>query len=239
MELPPGQKALDFFPRFGTHFGKPPPLVPPSPTVSIQGPLSSPVDLPLADLRRLPRTALTADFHCVAGWSATDLRWEGVPFRSLYEAVIEPELRPGTTITHVIFGGRDGFESALLIEDALQPDVLLADTLQDRPLDPDHGGPMRLVSPSQYGYMSTKHLCAIELCTSAPKRELGAATAAARAGLRGPLVLRHARARVWEEERHPYLPARLLRPFYRLVIRPGIRKSRLRPGGESGSTGHG
>jgi hypothetical protein len=32
---------------------------------------------------------------------------------------------------------------------------------------------------------------------------------------------------VWEEERHPYLPARLLRPFYRLFIKPGIKKARL------------
>jgi DMSO/TMAO reductase YedYZ molybdopterin-dependent catalytic subunit len=234
MELPPGQKALGFFPRFGTHFGKPPPPVPPEPRISIRGHVSSPIELPLASLRDLPRTALTADFHCVAGWSATGLRWEGVPFRSLYEAVIEPELQIDTTISHVIFGGSDGFESALLIEDALRHDVLLADTLDGRPLDPEHGGPVRLVSPSQYGYMSSKHLCAIELCTSAPERELGAATAAARAGLRGPLVLRHPRARVWEEERHPYLPARLLRPFYRLVIKPGIRRSRLRLGGESG-----
>ena len=227
MELPPGQKALAFFPRFGTHFGKPPPPLPPHPTIAIRGPGSPHVELPLAELRALPRIDLTCDFHCVAGWSARGLRWEGVPFRSLYEAVIEPKLGPHRTVTHVIFGGRDGFESVLLIEDALGAEVLLADTLHGRPLGPEHGGPVRLVSPSQYGYMSTKHLCVIELCSSAPKRELGAATAAARAGLRGPFILRHPRARVWEEERHPYLPARLLRPFYRLFIKPGIKKARL------------
>jgi hypothetical protein len=35
------------------------------------------LDLPLATLATLPRRELTADFHCVAGWSATDLGWEG------------------------------------------------------------------------------------------------------------------------------------------------------------------
>ncbi|MDQ3094899.1 MAG: molybdopterin-dependent oxidoreductase [Actinomycetota bacterium] len=229
MTLPPGQRAIDGFPRFGTHLHRPPPRIPTDPVIQIRGAVIEPFDVPLADLAMLPRRELAADFHCVAGWSTTNLRWEGVAFGTLYDLVLKPKLQPDKTITHVVFGGLDGFESSLLIEDALRSDVVLADVLDGRPLDPDHGTPLRLVSPSQYGYMSTKHLCAIELCTSAPTRELGAATAVARRGLRGPLILRHPRARVWEEERHPYLPAPLLRPFYRLFIKPGIERARTSP----------
>ena len=89
MTLPPGQRELRGFPRFGTHFGAPPPAVPPDPKLEIAGAVKTPFELPLAKLRELPRKELRADFHCVAGWSATDLSWEGVPFAAFYRAVIE------------------------------------------------------------------------------------------------------------------------------------------------------
>ena len=222
MTLPPGQQRIDGFPRFGTHFHRPPPVVPVDPVIEIGGAVAEPVSLSVTELTKLPRTEITADFHCVAGWSATNVRWEGVAFETFYRTIVEPTVRPGAVITHLVFGGIDGFESLVSVEDALAKDVLIADRLDGRPLGSDHGAPARLVSPSQYGYISTKHLCRIELHTSKPTRILGAAHPISKLGLRGPLVMRHSRARVWEEERHPYLPARLVRPLYRLVIEPGM-----------------
>lgn len=220
--LPPGQRALARFPRFGTHLDRPPPAIPADPSLEISTPDGVLTTLPLTTVAALPRTAVTADFHCVSGWSATDLHWEGVAFATLYRDVIEPELPAGLAVTHVVFGGLDGFESLVLLEDALEADVLLADRLDGEALGSDHGAPLRLVSPQQYGYMSCKHLCRIELHPAKPDRELGAAHPVSRRSLRGPFVLRHPRARVWEEERHPWLPARLLRPFYRRAISVGI-----------------
>jgi DMSO/TMAO reductase YedYZ molybdopterin-dependent catalytic subunit len=214
MTLPPGQHAVEGFPRFGTHLHRPPPDVPAAPEIEIRGAVAEPLDLPLTELASLPRHTLDADFHCVAGWSATGLRWEGVPFETFYRRVIEPRLKPGATITHVVLGGLDGFETVVVIEDALADDVLIAEQLDGRPLDSDHGAPARLVSPSQYGYMSTKHLCRIELHTHKPRRSIGAATTVGRLGPR------HPRARAWEEERHPQLPAWSLRPLYRALIPP-------------------
>jgi DMSO/TMAO reductase YedYZ molybdopterin-dependent catalytic subunit len=182
--------------------------------------VAEPFSVPLAVLAALPRRELTADFHCVAGWSATGLRWEGVAFETFYRRVIEPSLQPGASITHVVFGGLDGFQSVLLLEDALDDDVLIAEQLDGRPLDGDHGAPARLVSPRQYGYVNVKHLCQIELHSGEPTEELGAPTPLARLTLRGPLIMRHPRARVWKEERHPYLPAWSLRGLYRLLSHP-------------------
>ncbi len=177
--------------------------------------------LPLAALATLPRRELTADFHCVAGWSATNLQWEGVAFETFYRMIIEPAVQPDTTVTHVAFGGLDGHRSVVSIEDALTEDVLIAERLAGRPLDAVHGAPARLVSPDQYGYVSTKHLCRIELHTAEPTG-IQAAHPISQVVLRGPLVMPHPRARVWAEERHPYLPARLLRPLYRLSIPLGV-----------------
>ncbi len=233
--LPPGQRRIDGFPRFGTHLQRPPPAVPQDPVIEIRGAVTTPVVVPVADLSRLPRQRITADFHCVAGWSATDLQWEGVPFETLYRMVVEPLVRPGARITHIVFGGLDGYQAAMAIQDATAPDVLIADRLDGRPLDAAHGAPARFVSPNQYGYMNTKHLCVIEVLTAEPTRPLGAAHPVSKVVLRGPLIKRHPRARVWEEERHPYIPARFLRRFYRLFIPPGVtlgaragRKTKIR-----------
>ncbi len=225
MTLPPGQREREGFPRFGTHLGRPAPAVPADPVIKIDGAGVEPFALPLARLATLPRRELTADFHCVAGWSATGLRWEGVAFQAFFRAIIEPALDPDTTITHLGFAGLDGHRSVVALEDALADDALIAEQLDGRPLDSDHGAPARLVSPRQYGYISTKHLCRIELHSGAPT-EIHAAHPVSRVVLHGPFIKPHPRARVWEEERHAYMPPRLLRPFYRLTIPFGVRLGR-------------
>jgi DMSO/TMAO reductase YedYZ molybdopterin-dependent catalytic subunit len=175
--------------------------------------VTEPFDVPLATLAALPRQELTADFHCVAGWSATDRRWEGVPFEAFYRAVVEPALEPAVEITHVVFRGLDGYRSVLLVEDAMADGVLVADRLDGRPLDADHGAPLRLVSPAQYGYMSTKHLCRIEVHVGKPTRQRWTL-------VESWLLRSHPRARVAEEERHGLVPGRLVRPFYAALKAP-------------------
>lgn len=232
--LPPGQRAIDGFPRFGTHLHRPPPAVPTDPRIEISGAVTTPFDLPLAELATLPRRELTCDFHCVAGWSATDLHWEGVAFETFYREVIEPSLPPATSVTHVVFEGLDAYRSIVSIEDALADDVLIAEHLNGRPLDGDHGAPARLVGPNQYGFVSTKHLCGIDLHTAEPAANYHPSPVI-QLGLQ--LVKPHRRARVWQEERHRYLPAWSVRPVYRHLI-PAIghlsaRGSRCRSAPES------
>ncbi|MBA3310253.1 MAG: molybdopterin-dependent oxidoreductase [Nocardioidaceae bacterium] len=216
MTLPPGQHPIDGFPRFGGHLSRPAPAVPTDPVIEIRGVVTEAFDVPLGTLATLPRRELIADFHCVAGWSATDLRWEGVSFETVYRTLIEPALPPETPVTHVVFRGLDGWRSVVSIEDALADDVLIAERLDGRPLDGDHGAPARLVSPSQYGYVSTKHLCRIEVHSAEPKGTH--ASVLRQLPLR--LLSAHPRARVWREERHRYLPPWSVRRVYRATIAP-------------------
>jgi DMSO/TMAO reductase YedYZ molybdopterin-dependent catalytic subunit len=215
--MPPGQRAVEGFPRFGTHFQRPAPPIPVDPAIDIGGAVVSSFSLPLIELAALPRRELTADLHCVAGWSATNLRWAGVPFETVYRRIIEPALQPSATISHVVFEGLDGYRSTVLLEDALAEEVLIAEHLNGEPLDSDHGAPVRLISPNQYGFISTKHLCRIEVHTTEPENRYHPSPVI-QLGL--SLVKPHPRARVWQEERHRYLPARTVRPLYRLLIRP-------------------
>lgn len=207
--LPPGQRRVNGFPRFGTHPHRPPPAAPAHPTISVSGAVRAPFTVALTGLDDFPAVEHAADFHCVAGWSATGLRWEGVSFAAFYKVMVEPVVTSGVTVTHLAFEGLDGFRSILELDDALADDVLIATRLNGRPLTPAHGAPVRLVSPSQYGYMSTKHLRAIEVHTARPRDDRPYAV----------ITRSHPRARVWKEERHPWFPAALLRPLHRLIVR--------------------
>jgi len=233
MKLPPGQIELPEFPRFG--LGGRPPLVPADPRITIGGGMLDDLSISAAGLADLPRRELTADFHCVSGWTATDLRWEGVAFRDLYERVVAPRLRPGARVTHVVLEGLDHYRAVAVLEDLLDPDVLLADRLDGRPLDLDHGAPVRLVSPKQYGFISTKHLARIELHPSEPRVRYHPRWQN-HYGLQ--LVKPHPRARVWREERHRYLPGRVVRPVYhRLITRFREINARLAAPGQRPRSG--
>lgn len=178
-----------------------------------------PFDVSVAEVAALPRRRLDADFHCVSGWTFPDRQWEGVAFADFYRQRIEPTVTPGAVVTHVTFHGLDGFHSIVTIDDALDDDVLLADHLDGQPLDGDHGAPLRLVSPAQYGYISIKHLSRIDVHTTEPDRGTCSFVL-------DVLLHSHPRARVWHEERHGVVPGRVIRPVYRVVARLMLRKAR-------------
>lgn len=185
-------------------------MVPASPVLEISGgAVREPVTVALSDLATLRRTEQTSDFHCVAGWSAIGLRWQGVGFGTFYRTIIEPRLWAGTPVTHVVFGGLDGYRALVEIDDVLQQDVLLADRLDGEPLSLTHGAPVRLISPQQYGYVNAKHLCTVEIHSSPPPMRRDSL-----------LFRRHPRGRVWQEERNGTVPAMLIRPIYRALMRP-------------------
>jgi DMSO/TMAO reductase YedYZ molybdopterin-dependent catalytic subunit len=203
---------------------RPPPPADEMRSLRIGGMVDAAFDVSVDDLAGMTRKEITADFHCVAGWSHRDLRWEGVSFRSFYEDTIAPRIKPGVRVTHLLLSAADGYAATLLLEDACADDVLLADRLGGAPLTPGHGAPLRLLSPSQYGYKSVKHLIAIELHTSEPRERH--ARLLMEIGLSA--VRAHPRGRVALEERHRHLPAWAVRWSYRNVIHPFIGlRSRL------------
>src|SRR5688572_7777746 len=80
-QLPPGQRAMADFPRFGgVQFAKRP-LKRKDIRLEIFGALERPIVLTASELASLPRVTLTADFHCAAGWSHRDAKWSGFRFR--------------------------------------------------------------------------------------------------------------------------------------------------------------
>jgi DMSO/TMAO reductase YedYZ molybdopterin-dependent catalytic subunit len=213
MRLPPGQRLLDEFPRFGVARFARRKFQHDEIRLEFSGLLSRPVVLTAKELAQLPRVAVSADFHCAAGWSYPAVTWSGFRFIDAWNAFVRPHLSPADEPGFAIVRGLDGYRTSLPLADLLARDVLIVDRLNDRPLTLEHGAPVRLIAPAHYGYKSAKHLARIEL----------------RRDDRGyrpllPRLLDHPRARVAFEERGQILPGWLLRYAFRPLIQPIIRK---------------
>jgi DMSO/TMAO reductase YedYZ molybdopterin-dependent catalytic subunit len=201
--LPPGQIATAL-----RRFGLPPfarihPQPPARPVVTVTGTVARPTQIGLDDLIGLGRRRQRSDLHCVTTWSAVDLPWEGVPFRTVHE-LLAAQVGIARAANWVTVVGLDGYRACLRLDDALADDVLLADRLAGVPLTTEHGAPLRLVAPAHYGYKSVKHVCAIEY-----RRDYRAGSARWAA---------HPRGRVAHEERSRYLPGPLWRLIWRTLL---------------------
>ncbi|MCI0625721.1 MAG: sulfite oxidase-like oxidoreductase [Acidobacteria bacterium] len=100
---------------------------------------------------RLPSTEITVDIHCVTKWSKLDTRWKGVSIDDLFEtAGIDP---PGPYVTAFCDGG---YTTNLPVEDLIDGKGMVAVEYEGEPLDPEHGGPARLLVPHLYFWKSAK-----------------------------------------------------------------------------------
>src|SRR2546421_608972 len=161
-----------------------------------------------------------------------------IRLRDLWPGSTAPagSLPPGQRLIHVL--PRYGTHFARPIPNMSRLKAITirgADHLHGESLSGDHGGPARLLSPSQYGYKSVKHLCSIELHRSEPAE--GHTDLVLNLGLR--LVKPHPRARVAAEERHRYLPPWAVRWLNFNLIHPVIGYlSALRNATDARSAGH-
>ena len=116
----------------------------------------------LADLQAMPQTTLVRDFQCVTGWRVLEVHWAGVRLSELLDRVA-----PTTAATAVRFFSFDGtYTESMTMQEARQPDVLVALQMLGSAVTHDHGGPVRMYAASMYGYKSIKWLSRIELTDS-------------------------------------------------------------------------
>ena len=154
--VPPGQAVTQKFPVLS--YGQTPTIDLAAWTFEVIGLVNNPVRLTWTDFLARANDVVTADFHCVTGWSRLDNRWEGIVVRDILD-----EARIPPTATHVMAHCYGGYTTNLPLQALLSPDVLLAHWHDGAPLEPDHGGPVRLVVPDRYAYKSAKWIKALEL----------------------------------------------------------------------------
>lgn len=154
--LPPGQSLTLKWPVL--HTGAVPSFDPAAWDFRVGGLVGSPLTLSWAELCALPRVTRVTDLHCVTRWSTFDNTWEGVPMREILDRV-----RPKAEATHVMALGsvgetRYGYSANLPLADVSRDDVLLVLRHDGRDLEPEHGGPLRLLVPHLYAWKSVKWL---------------------------------------------------------------------------------
>ena len=135
--------------------------------LQVQGLVRRPLLLSLDDLQRMPRTTYTVKHHCVEGWTAI-ATWHGVPVSAVAE-----RCEPLPEARYIRFDSFDsGYSNGWDLASAMHPQTILAYGMNDNPLPPAHGAPLRLYSPTKLGYKLTKYLVSMTF-TAPPERPGG------------------------------------------------------------------
>jgi DMSO/TMAO reductase YedYZ molybdopterin-dependent catalytic subunit len=154
--VPPGQYLTERFPVL---------TVGPNPAFDLStwdfqlfGEVEDELQFSWDELMALPQTDVEVDIHCVTRWSKLDTAWRGVLLRDLLEkARVRPEGK------YVMAYSDGGYTTNLPLEVVMDDDVLLAHTYDGKPLEEDHGAPLRLLVPKRYFWKSAKFLRKIEV----------------------------------------------------------------------------
>lgn len=156
--VPPGQHLTAGWPVL--HVGSAPAETGPADwRLVVTGRVEQRTVLTVAELRdRLPVVRTASDFHCVTGWSRLDNDWEGVRVADLLALAA-----PRPEATHVVASGHPAYSANIDLAALGAPDVVVAWAHDGAPLDPAHGGPVRLVVPARYGWKSVKWLTELRL----------------------------------------------------------------------------
>ena len=96
------------------------------------------------ELMALPAKTLTVDIHCVTRWSKLDTTWTGVPWREFLRHI---EVDPAAT--HVMAHCDGDYTTNIALDVLDDDDTMLAYLYQGKPIEPDHGYPLRLLVPKE------------------------------------------------------------------------------------------
>ncbi len=154
--VPPGQYVTTDFPVLSAG---PTPRTPLDGwTFTLRGAVETPVSWTWREFMQLPRETVTRDIHCVTKWSKLDTVWTGVSLDTLLSHV-----RTGARFATAWSDG--GYTTNLPLEDLTGGKAWVAFEFGGEPLDPEHGGPARLLVPHLYFWKSAKWVRGIELTT--------------------------------------------------------------------------
>jgi DMSO/TMAO reductase YedYZ molybdopterin-dependent catalytic subunit len=155
--VPPGQYVTDDFPVLSA--GPTPHTSLDDWDLTITGEVDGLKRWSWDEFRALPSEPVTVDIHCVTKWSKLDSEWEGVPIDTLLDGV-------DTTAEYVVAFCDGGYTTNLPLEDLTEGKAWIAFAFDGEPLDPEHGGPARLLVPHLYFWKSAKWVRGLRLAAT-------------------------------------------------------------------------
>ena len=96
------------------------------------------------------------DIHCVTRWSKLGTSWRGVSLDTLFEDV-------DTSYEYTMAHSYGGYTTNVPLADLLDGKAWIAFEFDGEPLDPEHGGPARLLVPHLYFWKSAKWIRGLEM----------------------------------------------------------------------------
>jgi DMSO/TMAO reductase YedYZ molybdopterin-dependent catalytic subunit len=113
-----------------------------------------------AEFQALPHDTPTVDIHCVTKWSKFDTKWEGISVDTLLDAAAGQ----GVVLSDYVVAFSDGgYTTNMPLDDVRGGKAWIAFTYDGAPLDPEHGGPARLLVPHLYFWKSAKWVRGLQL----------------------------------------------------------------------------
>lgn len=153
--LPSGQYLTKKWPVLS--YERTPQRLPADWKLKITGKVENPLEFTWEEFLALPRTTFTTDIHCVTTWSRYDNTWEGVSIHEMLRRA-----KPLASAKFVMAHSWTGYTTNLPLADLDDDDVMIALKHDGQDLEPNHGGPVRLLVPKLYFYKSAKWLDGLE-----------------------------------------------------------------------------
>lgn len=153
VELPPGQIVTKVWPLY-TALGTPD-IDAKEVRLKVFGVVEKRLDLSWSQLMEIQKVKKVLDFHCVTKWSRIGDEWEGISLRAVLEMA-------GAKGGFLMFHCSEGYTTNIPVS-YVDENAMLAYDFNGKPLEKEHGGPLRAFIPRLYGWKSAKWIEGIEV----------------------------------------------------------------------------
>jgi DMSO/TMAO reductase YedYZ molybdopterin-dependent catalytic subunit len=146
-QLPPGQYLTDDFPVLSA--GPTPRIAMDEWRLAVRSEDGVVRNWTWQEFQDLGLEDINTDIHCVTRWSKLGTSWRGVSLDKILGPIT-------TSYEYVMASSYGGYTTNVPLVDLLDGKAWIATEFDGAPLDPEHGGPARLLVPHLYFWKSAK-----------------------------------------------------------------------------------
>jgi len=136
--------------------------------LTVKGKVDRPLTLDYKQILSRPTVKRIITLNCignpVGGRAIGNAEWEGIPLKDLIDSA-DPHFFSNT----LILKAEDGYYESIPLGKAKHPAAILATKMNGKPLNLNHGFPLRLLIPGLYGIKQMKWIKEIEVANHRPK----------------------------------------------------------------------
>ena len=146
-QVPPGQYLTDDFPVLSA--GPTPRIETAEWSFEVRSESGDRVSWSWDEFLALGAEEISTDIHCVTRWSKLGTSWRGISLDTVFDHV-------ETDASYAMAHSYGGYTTNIALDDLLGGKAWIAFEFEGEPLDPEHGGPARLLVPHLYFWKSAK-----------------------------------------------------------------------------------